>query len=214
MQYFNLQEAAYRLKISEKTLRRWIHQGRIEYQMDHGKFWISEDAITAIQTRKPSESSVTLAARLNTSEQALTQLSDRVAELERGVSEIRAILGESLSDTSPVNLAPSAPPARAPAALRKTSLVKDGKNTLPDGLVPLADFAGKQKGIPHNIAMSTCEKAGKEGRLHIVRGEWKRGGTTIKQCLDAAGRQQFIALFLNNPGFKRCGPDCPECHNV
>lgn len=188
---YGLQDAAHRLRISEKTLRRWVHQGKIEHTIDHGRYLIPERALIEIEARKAAASDTTLVDRIEAVETQINALSDRLSEMEK-------ILKEKYPAPAPYETRPAPP--------RKTRLIHNG-GQLPDGLVGWRQFADL-----HNIAQSTVQRAIESGRLDIVRGHWKQGRAWVEMALDAAGRQHFYELFsATNPGFKRCGK-CP--HNV
>lgn len=193
MQQFSIQEAAYRLRVSEKTIRRWIRDGKIENTMRDGKYLISQRAVDTIQAQKETGGYETLARRIEAVETALTQLSQRVDEI---VSEtVRRRETETV---------------RQPSTLRPSRAVyTPGKgDTLPPGLVGWRQFADA-----HNIAQSTVQRAVESGRLPVVCGEWKRGRAIVKQALDAEGQRAFIALYAESyPGFKVCCSSCPASH--
>lgn len=184
MLYYSIQEAAYRLHVSDKTLRRWIKQARIEHTIEQGKYLIPEHAVASISARKETQGDELLAARVDALER-------RVSELERGMQ----------SKVEPVTPPPVQVPTR-PAALRPTRLVSNG--SLPGGLVALESFSKR-----HGIAITTAKKAAHSGRLTCVTGDWKSGQTRVKYALDADGRHRFIELFRNIASFTAC-PECPH----
>lgn len=189
-QYYGLQETAYRLHVSEKTLRRWIHQGQVEHRVDGKRYMIPDSAITSILARKDAGSYDVLAQRIEAVENELRAISDRLGEVER-------------QRTIPLPT-PAAGPATSTLRHRRAEYATRPGDTLPEGLIGWRQFAAY-----HNIAPSTVQRAVEAGRLPVQRGRWKVGRAIVEMALDATGQHRFIELFAANPGFKACNL-CPH----
>lgn len=78
MPYITLQEACRRLDRSEKTLRRWIHTGKLTYRMEEGRFMLSVDDIEALRQPVVSESYILLSKRIEGLESRLDVIEQRL----------------------------------------------------------------------------------------------------------------------------------------
>lgn len=189
MAYLNIAQASRHIGKTEKTLRRWVHSGKIPYRVENGKLYFEVSDLDAMRDKNiPAADNEALLARIETLEQ-------RVAELEHQVQKQPAVLRPAAARYETGKPAPARP--------RPTRLVHDG-GQLPDGLISFRSMAKA-----HNIAESTAQRAIESGRLDIVRGHWKQGRAIVQQALDQAGQRHFYELFETNPGFRACDA-CPH----
>lgn len=108
----------------------------------------------------------------------------------------------------PVDIWQPRPSPGQSSAARPAPMQSDEKQGdsiwLSDELVAWRSFARA-----HHIAETTIQKAIENGRLPVVPGEWKRGRTTYREALDAAGRHAFYEQYSSNPNFTPC-QNCPH----
>jgi excisionase family DNA binding protein len=199
MKNLTIQEAARRLNISEKTLRRWVHIKKIPARLDEGRYWFAERDINAyLQAHQPhiGEESIyeVVYARLDS-------IDTRLDEIQKAVERLTAHLS---TKETPKILKPPQPQYSAKATVQEEQEEKPITSTLPDGLVIATAFA-KQHGVPEN----TANKAIESGRLPVIRGQWKVGRASPTKAWDAEGRSKFYQEYHNSPNFIRC-PDCPH----
>jgi hypothetical protein len=221
MQYYGLQETAYRLHVSEKTLRRWIKQAKLEHKIDHGKYLIPENAVEAILARKETKGDKLLTDRIEALESRINALSkwvqeqkhllDRIERMEIVMAQFSSRLS-TIEDLLQQKTTPLPAPAPATSTLRPRHIPYASKSTarstVPDGMIDLMEFSYNM----HNVAPTTAKLAVKDGRLPAHHGEWKARGARVTMALDQEGQRRFIELFETNAGFKPCCPSCPAIH--
>jgi len=181
MEYVNIMEAAHRLGVSDKTVRRWIHAGKLSARFPQPNR--CEIEISHLERFMPG----------HVSGQATEAMKSRVAELEQRVltleQQVQRLLGRE----------PSLKSYRVPKAKEHTT------GPLPKQLVSLLAFAGH-----HNVAEAKVQTHIAIGLLPVKRGEWRDGeGTIITLALDAKGRAAFYQIYHDVPPFVVC-KQCPH----
>lgn len=187
MLYFNLQEASWRLQVSDKTLRRWIKQARIEHKIDHGKYLIPESAVASIVARKETAGGNLLAVRIEALESRLNAIESSYAAISERLNQMEQ------SQQHPTQITATLRPARAEYT------------PMPDehsGLVPYFRF---YHGVPVNTAKRLMEVAG----VTVIRGHWIDAGHHYDKALDAEGRRLAYLALHNHPRFQPCDA-CPH----
>jgi len=181
MEYVNIMEAARRCGVSDKTIRRAIHAGKLP-----ARFLKSnqcEIAVSDLETFKPGGAS----GHVQTATECrLADLEERIEHLERLVAEIC-----------------SRQEASNPKRLGKTHERTTGP--LPKHLVSLLAFAEQ-----HQVAEGKVQTHVDMGLLPIRRGEWTdNDGAQVRLALDAKGRQAFYQIYHDVPPFVCC-KRCPH----
>ncbi len=181
MEYVNIMEAAQHCGVSDKTIRRWIHAGKLAAQYPQPNR--CEIALSDLETFKPGQMSGQVPASL---ESRIATLEQRVQGLERLLRDLQA--GQD---------APSR--RRVPKARERTT------GPLPGQLSSLLAFAGY-----HNVAESKVLAAIDKGLLPVKRGAWTNtDGMVVTLALDAKGRSAFSQLYHDVPPFVPC-TQCPH----
>ncbi len=205
-EYINIGEAARRLGVSEKTVRRWVKEShKLPGKIEQGRYVFAVSDLEALaQASLPPET-----------DKRIEALEYRIAELETRVGTVEALY-QALEEQLETKAA--RPPVRIHRPPRAEYTVKTEeekeeapaqpageKRALSANLVVAATYA-KQ----HGIAPTTLQKAMTDGRLKAIPGTWVQGRATVKWALDEAGRVQFHQLYSSNPHF--VAPDgCEEC---
>ena len=181
MDSVNIVEAARRLGVSDKTVRRWIHAGKL-----HAHFPEKNRCEIAVCDLEPF-----LPGHL--SRHASESMDLRIAELERRVQELESLV----QDLQQKQERPKT--HRASRARERTT------GPLPRHLVSLFVFAQQ-----HNVAEQKVQAAIKMGLLPVKRGEWTgTEGTPVPLALDAKGRRDFYQIYQGVPPFLPC-EQCPH----
>lgn len=198
MKYLRLPEACYRLHISDKTMRRWIKQGSIEYKQEQGVYLIPESAITAILARREARGGEPWAGRIEALETKINALSEGFTALSERVTMLERTRPVEQAGTSPVEQ--ERPKWMEPS--RRTYRTQVPVGALPSGLVPEYRF---YHGVSPNTAKRWMEAAG----VPVVRGHWVTGGHHYDRALDAEGRRKAYEALKDHPNFQPC-EQCPH----
>ncbi len=196
METVTLQEARHELRVSYRTLRKWM--GRLEIEAKrHDRDWrfyvLSAEHVAAIRTAR-AEMPPASPARYGGSQSAPRPPAQVIQALAPATTE-------SLLGSPPRHIEQETPRRqRTPVATRPIGSTSE----LPDGLLSWRAFA-----TLHAIPTSTVQKARDDGRLPVIAGKWKQGRNYIEGTLDAAGQHQFVRLWGHRPDFAAC-PDCPH----
>ncbi len=186
-----LAEAARLSGKSERTLRRWYHQGKLQAMQEGG---INSLLYFDIQQIAALAGSTAILQRLDLIEARLASLE----RLESRVQELEGII-QGLQEKAVKNV-PTPARAMPSSAIRITQ----GKSTLPGGLVPASSFAAM-----HGVHENTIRKAIASGRIAAITGRWQHGRATVTTALDASGRAAFYAIYSARPDFQTCS-ECPH----
>jgi excisionase family DNA binding protein len=181
MEYVNIMEAARHLGVSDKTVRRWIHAGKLSAHFPQPNR--CEIEISHLEQFMPG----------HVSGQATEALEGHVAELEQRVlaleQQVQHLLGKQ----------ESLPSCRSPKEKERTT------GPLPKRLVSLLAFARH-----HNVAEGKVQTHISIGLLPVKRGKWtERDGTIVTLALDAKGRAAFYQIYHDVPPFMAC-KQCPH----
>jgi hypothetical protein len=186
MEYINIMEASRRLGISDKTIRRAIHVGKLAARYPHPNR--CEIAISDLEAwRQPPAEQDATDGRLAELESRLQQLELQVQQL----IDVQQVMPQSVARPSPVEQ------KQKPRATREVS-------PLPDHLVPLQAFADQ-----HFVNRNEAERLWKMGAITAVKGTWIVEKQRITVALDAKGRRDFWVQFHETQGFRACD-DCPH----
>ena len=183
MQYVTVVEGARRLGISDKTIRRAIHAGKLPARYPHPNR--CEIAVNDLEAwRHPL-------IEQNTTDHRLAELESRLQKLELQVQQ--------LIDAQRVTPVPGAqkPP-------QKTKQPAQVDMPLPDDLVLLQAFADR-----HFVSRNEAERLWKIGAITAVKGTWIAGKQRVTVALDAKGRRDFWVQFHETQGFRACDL-CPH----
>jgi excisionase family DNA binding protein len=181
MEYVNIMEAARRSGVSDKTIRRAIHTGKLSARFP--KRNRCEIALSDLEQFRPG----------HVPGQGSTQLEQRVAELEQRVQELDQQVQQILSTLE-------APKTKHPSRRAERTTGPLSKN-----LVPLLAFARL-----HSVAESKVQTHVDMGLLPVKRGEWTdKDGTVVTLALDAKGKRAFFQIYRDMPVFLRC-KQCPH----
>lgn len=186
-------EASKQSGISEKTIRKWIRQGRLkatERLVDGRRvFAIRQEDLEAVLRDR------------NTIPERSDTLAERVERLERTVSTLQRQIEMLTADQAPT-IAPAprkSGPLSAPAG--------DVKSTLPPGYIGFREMARR-----HNISISTVQKALDSARLVATEGQWIVGRASVRQAFDREEQEAFVRMYGGREDFQQCDdPECP-CH--
>jgi len=189
-QYLTATQAASRIGVNEKTVRRWIDEGKMEAM--HIKQNRLAIPLSEVERVTEEHSSTHLLPGRD------EDITARVEALEKQVSDLAGQIA-TLLEQKPAPPVHILRPARA--EYRTEGLAESG---LPEGLVAWRAFAEL-----HNVPETTVGRAIDAGSFRIVRGQWKVNRNTVLIALDAEGRAQFYELYHTRPDFAAC-PDCPH----
>lgn len=185
MEYVNIMEAARRCGVSDKTIRRAIHAGKLP-----ARFLTSnrcEIAVDDLETFKPGG----VPGHVQTAtESRLAALEERVQQLERLVAELRSR-------------------QEGPKPKRLGKVRERTTGPFPNHLVSLLPFAQI-----HNVAEGKVQTHVEMGLLPAKRGEWTDSdGAKVTLALDGKGRQAFYRIYHDVPPFVSC-LQCPHQHET
>src|SRR5712691_7133402 len=178
MEYVTVVEGARRLGISEKTIRRAIHAGKLPARYPHKNR--CEIAVSDLE-----------AWRLPPSEQNATD--HRLAELDSRLQQVELQI-QQLIDAQRVT-----PVAGAQKPPQKTKQPAQVETPLPDDLVHLQAFADQ-----HFVNRNEAERLWKMGAITAVKGTWIAGKQRVTVALDAKGQRDFWVQFHETQGFRAC----------
>ena len=185
-------EMAVKLGVSERTVNRWIKDGRLQARLlKNHRYEVDSEHLLSLAV--PEHSSAVF-DRLTTLEQTVTDLAAEVEQLRSALQTVTEQLAQLVA-TAPTRATPrqSREQAEGPMA-----------SQLPGGLVGAISF-----GKLHNVPETTIRKAISAGRLPTQKGEWKAGRAIIREALGQEGRAKFYELFSHNEHFLPC-VDCPH----
>ena len=183
MEYVTVVEGARRLGISDKTIRRAIHAGKLPARYPHpNRCEIAVNDLDAWR-HPPIEQ--------NTSDHRLAELESRLQQVEQQVQQLI-----DAQRAMPV------PGAQKPS--QKTKQPTQVGTPLPDDLVTLQAFADQ-----HFVNRNDAERLRQTGAITAVKGNWTVGKQRVTVALDAKGRRDFWVQFHETQGFRACD-DCPH----
>lgn len=183
MECINIMEAARRCGVSDKTIRRAIHAGKLP-----ARFLTSnrcEIAVSDLETFKLGAVPGHVQAA---TECRIAALEERVEQLERLVTDVHS--------------RQEAPKPKRPSKARERTT-----GPLPKHLVSLLAFARL-----HYVAETrVLTHASREvALLPVKQGEWTDSdGEKVTLALDDKGKQAFYRLYRDVPPFVRC-VQCPH----
>lgn len=185
----NVMQAAQYVGVSDKTIRRAIHAGKL--RASYPKKNLAEIAVSDLEAwyagatiRPLSDETPT---RLIALEQQMVSQAQRIQELEQLVDTL----------LQSVQALPSGRKQRLPK-LRTTG-------SLPSGLASLAAFADLH-GISQNTALTGVEIK----LIPVHKGDWRaKDGSVITLALDAKGQAAFYRSYNSTATFTAC-PQCPH----
>lgn len=181
MDSVNIVEAARRLGVSDKTVRRWIHAGKLRAHFPEKNH--CEIAVGDLEPFMPGH--------LSRHEAGPMEL--RIAELERRVQELEHRIRDLLQRQE------------APKQRRVQKVRERTTGPLPRLLVPLIAFAQQ-----HNVSEQKVRAAIEMGLLPVKEGAWTdKDEASITLALDAKGRSAFYQLYQEVPPFLPC-ERCPH----
>jgi excisionase family DNA binding protein len=188
VEYVNIMEAAQRCGISDKTIRRWIHAGKLPARFPHSNR--CEIAISDLEPflsgYLPGQGETSLEVRVATLEQ-------QVQALERQVQQALSTQGASRGQRSSVS--------------RKRQA---STGSLPAHLVSVLAFAELHR-IPEQKVQAHLDIS----LLPVHRGTWTDyDGQKVSMAFDAKGRQAFYQFYHEMPWFVSCSrcPHTPPGH--
>lgn len=187
-EFISIMEAARRAGVSDKTIRRAIHAGKLAAR--YPKRNLAEIAVSDLAAWRALAEDVQ-EQRLVSMEQRLQDLERQVEQLTAQVSEQARVI-ERLTISSPVRA--SSP--RQPVAPAESGI-------LPIGLVLLQDFSDV-----HSVSRNEAERRYKTGMIAGQKRPWA-GYKREVIALGPRGRRDFWVQFHETQGFQACD-DCPH----
>ncbi len=185
-QYLTATQAASRIGVNEKTVRRWIDEGKMEAM--HIKQNRLAIPLSEVERVTEEHSSTHLLPGRD------EDITGRLEALEKQVSDLAGQIA-ALREQKP---APPVHILRPPRAEYRTE-VPAGSEALPAGWVSLKNFYHE---VPRQTALRWVE--------HLVkRGRWIHEGHEVSIALDAAGQASAYEVLRTHPAFKPCA-DCPH----
>lgn len=192
MAYVNATQAARELGKSEKTIRRWIQDGKLEAYHPHGqtnRLAIPEQEIERLKRELDQFPEQQLPGPAATEDMAT--LSSRVTRLEQEVARLAALLAALPGIDGEASLSPRN---------RATELPQD----LPSGSVLIKDFAAL-----HNVNARTFYDQVKKGIPTTERAKVNRP-REVERWLSPEQQSAAIQFWLDHgTAFSSC-PDCPH----
>lgn len=186
----NVMQAAQYIGVSDKTIRRAIHAGKLPArypQKNLAEIEVSDlEAWYAAATIRPIADETQM--RLIALEQKAVSQAQRIQELEQLVDTL----------LQSVQSLPSGNKKQHLPKLRTTG-------SLPAHLVSLTAFADL-----HGISQNTALTGVKIHLLQAQRGDWReKDGTPVALALDAKGRAAFYRSYNSTATFTAC-KQCPH----
>lgn len=205
MEYITVVEAARRLQVSDKTIRRAIHAGKLPAR--YPKKNRCEIAVDDLEMWRSSS----LAPSAGDTQREIAALSQRVSELERSMTELQHRLTR-LEAVQPKQPLVSAPVSEQPTARHAREQPMKGFTDPPlaEGRVMLQKFADL-----HGMSRNETERLRKTGFIRAYREPlsepFGRPGSSrrVRITIDAQGKRDFWVQFHETPGFRSCD-DCPH----
>ena len=201
MEYVTVVEAARRLQVSDKTIRRAIHAGKLPAR--YPKKNRCEIAVNDLEMWRSSS----LVPSAGDTQREIAALSQRVNELERSMTELQHRLAR-LEAAQPKQPLVSAPASEQPTARHPVKGFADPP--LVEGRVVLQNFADL-----HGMSRNEAERLRKTGFIRGYREPlpepFGRPGSSrrVRITIDAQGKRDFWVQFHETPGFRSCD-DCPH----
>ena len=187
--WVTLHEASHLSSVNEKTLRRWIHAGKLRPETDrHGRYLVNANELPEREHEPEATPTDELAA-----------LRRRVAELERRLVDVEARQRMGAQHRSPAPAIddsqylqpPESPLSANPVQRRARSDQRASSNPLPDGWRPAIEFVRE-----HGIKDTTTRRWMLEGKLPAPHtGEWAAGGPgtfTVKSAYDEEQQREVV----------------------
>ena len=199
MEELTTEEIARRTGVTKRTVQRWIASGQLAAEaLRSNRYAVNE--IDLVELARPDHATKTFQPRAG--QPSYEELYDKyihlqfeVEDLDERVRSLEMRLDQVLARPVRSNT------LRTPATRRKK---RDTRKYLPWGYTPWRAFA-KTHGIPHSAVL----KAVKEGHLYVERGNWKHGGSSVKEAFDEYECQLFYNHFHLQPRFEPCD-ECPH----
>ena len=183
MDYVNIMQAAHLCRVSDKTIRRWIHAQKLP-----ARFPSPNRCEIALGDLEPFFPGQVSGQNEGTLENRIVALEGQVQRLEHHVQQPLA----------------SSLPSRAPMP-RKRARRESMGGSLPRHLVSVLAFAHV-----HGIAEQKVQTHIAISLLPVHRGAWTDPDQReISLALDAKGCQAFYQLYHEIPWFVAC-PHCPH----
>lgn len=181
MEYVTVVEGARRLGISEKTIRRAIHAGKLPARYPHKNR--CEIAVSDLEAWRhpPAEPDAT--------DRRLAEVETRLHQVELQVQQL-------------INVQRIAPaPGEPKSSSKRKTRAKAEEPPLPDGLISLQAFA--------DLHFVNRNEAGQLWKMGHIAGIKHGTGRRAIVALDAKGRRSFWVQFHETQGFRACD-DCPH----
>lgn len=188
-EFVSIMEAARRCGISDKTIRRAVHAGKLPANRRKSNY--VEIAVSDLAAWRELSADVQ-EQRLATMEAQIEDLQRQVEHLSVQVEEQARVIAQ-LSAPSPV-VASKAPAQKA---------VELAPSTPPEGLILLREMADV-----HGVSRNEAERRYKTGMIAGVKRPWP-GYKREVIALGPKGRRDFWAQFHQIQGFQACD-DCPH----
>ena len=186
MEYVTVVEGARRLGISDKTIRRAIHAGKLPARYPHPNR--CEIAVNDLEAWRhpPAEQGAT--------DRRLAELESRLHQLELRVQQLIHV-----QQAMPLSVAQP-----SPIEQKQKPRVGVEVSPLPDDLITLQAFADQ-----HFVNRNEAERLWKVGAITAVKETWAIGKQRVTVALDAKGRRDFWVQFRETQGFRACDL-CPH----
>ncbi len=185
MEYVTVVEGARRLEISEKTIRRAIHAGKLPARYPQPNR--CEIAVSDLEAWRQAKVTPT----------AQEETNHRLAEMERRLRQLEVQV-QQLLDVQRVTSSPAKQKQPHVTKLRTEA------NSLPDGYLLLQSFADL-----HGISRNEAERRWRSGFITGKKGKWTQERQRETIALDARGRRDFWVQFHQTDGFRPCDA-CPH----
>jgi len=200
MEELTATQIAARLGVSERTILRWIHKGKITATLQANGYYLV-DTVELDTLRKPT---------LQTPQISSSALADILTHLDAIEHEIKNLtsalhLHQELQDRQQPT-SQSQPPKTTDTTQWATQHHAGDAGEivwLEPGLAAWRSFA-RVHGIEEK-KQTKIQNAIRDGRLPVVHGEWRRGKTLYREALNEEGRAIFHELY----GFLPC-PICSD----
>jgi hypothetical protein len=185
-------EVAAALHVSERTIQRWIKQGRLEVTpIEHTHlFEVTEEAIERARPRPRFPEAPDTDARFTALEAripALEQLEARLSDLERSVQELARRVDELRRSPAPAPAPPTRTSPREQKMTQAKPTVSAAGDTLPGDYTPVAD-------VIREYGLESKRKSIHRHMSHLFKpgGPWVVGGRKIEAALDEEGVQAVL----------------------
>jgi DNA-binding transcriptional MerR regulator len=227
MRTYTFTECCTLLRVNPKTLHKWLEREgmhtqqsradtRIRYLTHEQVEYLAE--VYSQMLHPPEEQEVAedvplaryklLMERLDLLESELRHAQDAIATLQQQILEhtetpaapsSKPDKQRAESDTASVK--DIQPP---PKAKKKTRTSKARGKRLPASLVLLRTFAEQ-----HHVSLKVAERAGKAGKIAVVRGKWLVNSRYVTEALGTRGQYDFYTVFHERQDFTQC-ERCPH----